>query len=213
MPFVNAPRAVVAIKETQPRFFHVGIVHRSDDDPEPRMLHLAWHFNLQNEPADPDYYWVEPGCASFRARQVASICRLVARRHPKGLPYAFSDPDRAIDPMTGDLLLGPTRLGLTCASFVLSVFQAAGLPLVVLSSWPAGRDGDAESQTLILERLEHGNATPEHIAAVRGEIGCVRYRPTEIAAASSIAPPPATLDQVAQIEEVLRVLITAQKAA
>ncbi|MCX6980995.1 MAG: hypothetical protein NTV08_09630 [Verrucomicrobia bacterium] len=211
-PFADAPRAVVAIKQTHPNAFHLGIIHRSDEDQVSRMLHLAWHFDLQNEPAEPDYFWVEPGYPSFRARQVATLCRLVAKRHPQGLPYAFSDPDRAINPMTGEVLLGSTRFGFTCASFVLAVFEAAGLPLVVLDSWPTGRDGDAEWQAFIIRLLEQNGASPEHIASVRSEIGRVRHRPTEVAAASSIAPPSATLGDVEPHEKALRILITGQEA-
>ena len=205
-PFIDAPPAVVAIKQ-HPASLHLGIIHRSEDDNVPHMLDLAWHFRLRNDPADPDYFWVEPGFPERRARQVATFCRLVAKRNENGLPYAFSDPDRSIDPMTGGFLLGPTKLGLTCASFVLAVFAATGLPLAVLESWPRGRDGDAEWQAFIVECLEKSEATPEHVAAVRGEIGHVRYRPDEVAAASSIAPPAATFEQVGIPAATLRALL------
>ncbi|MDR3402514.1 MAG: hypothetical protein P4L99_08450 [Chthoniobacter sp.] len=210
-PFADAPYAVVAVREFGPDFFHLGIVHRSDEDGISRMLHLAWHFDLQNEPAEPEYFWIDPGYSRYRSRQVATICRMVAERNRGGLPYAFSDPERAIDEATGEALLGPTRFGFTCASFVLSVYDAAGLPLAVLSSWPPGRDGDAKWQAFIVDLLEERGASQEHVNLVRSEIGRVRFRPTEIAAASSIAPPTATLEAVIPEDTALRELIASQR--
>jgi hypothetical protein len=55
-----------------------------------------------------------------------------------------------------------------------------------------------------VEQLAENGAAEEHIDAVRNEIGHVRYHPTEVAAASSIAPPAATLEAVLPHDAALR---------
>jgi hypothetical protein len=115
-----------------------------------------------------------------------------------GIPYAFSSPDQSFDPATGDYLLGPSRFGLTCASFVLAVFQAAGLSLADYATWPADRPGDRQWQEKIVQLLE-GRADQDHVEHVRREVGAVRYRPEEVAAAMALAPPPATFQQAEEL--------------
>jgi hypothetical protein len=70
---------------------------------------------------------------------------------------------------------------LTCASFVLAVFDAAGLRLAEYSSWPEQRAGDAEWQQFIMKQLEESGAGAEHMALVRKEMGAIRYRPEDAA--------------------------------
>jgi hypothetical protein len=119
---------------------------------------------------------------------VAALCRRIWRKNAGGgIPYAFSEPGGAFDATTGELLLGPSRFGLTCASFVLAVFHAAGLQLVDHASWPRDRLGDRQWQQQVVTRMQ-GRADTEHVEHVRGEIGAVRYRPEEVAAAVAIAP-------------------------
>ena len=85
-------------------------------------------------------------------------------------------------------LLGPSQFGLTCASFVLAVFPAAGLALADYATWPSDRPGDRQWQEKIIQSLE-GRADQTHLEHPHNEIGAVRYRPEEVAAATALAPP------------------------
>ena len=105
---------------------HIGLLHRDHSSGNTFLLHLAWHHRLNNSPPKPSYAWVDPVIHPFRARQVAAICRKIWRANPAGIPYGFSPASECFDPETGKFLLGPARIGLTCASFVLAVFEAAG---------------------------------------------------------------------------------------
>ena len=189
---------VVAVGEPAANQRHICIGHR-DGASRVQFLHLAWHFRLRNEATRPDYLkvWTAPGVPAKRQRILAAFCRRVWRKNEKnGIPYAFSNPEGTLDPATGDFLIGPTRFGLTCASFVLAAFHAAGLQLAKYESWPADRKGDREWQQSIIAQLENGQAEVEHMNHLRTEIGAVRFRPEEVAAATAIAPPPASFEHV-----------------
>lgn len=182
---------VVAVGEHQNQR-HIGVMHR-DSNGQLHFLHLARHCHLRNDHHRPKYLsvWVAPGVPAERQRIVAAFCRRVWRKNERdGIPYAFSNPQDSLDPATGAFLVGPTRFGLTCSSFVLALFHAAGLQLAVYESWPADRAGDREWQQSIIAALESLQTEQVHIDHLRGEVGAVRFRPEEVAASAAHAPPP-----------------------
>ncbi len=188
-PFAENQHIAVAIGFVDANQRHVGLLHHDSESNGVRLLHLAWHHRLANDSPTHDYLRVDPVIHPRRQLQVAAICRKVLRANPTGIPYAFSAPNDCFDEATGQFLLGPARHGLTCASFVLAVFHVAGLPLVDYGTWPLNRTGDREWQEQIVAALR-GRATPEHVEAVRGEIGSVRFRPEEVAGAATVSPVP-----------------------
>lgn len=201
--------AAIALRCIRPMQNHIGILHRHDHSDEVEFLHLAWHCDLRNQLPDTRYLWIDPTYDGRRLRQVAALCRKVWRSNGKAIPYAFSPPNDCIDVQTGKYLHGPARYGLTCASFVLAVFDAAGLPLIQYESWPLGRQGDQEWQQQIVQALRTSDppAPVEHIQAVELDIGVVRFRPEEVAIAATLAPPPEHFEVVVkQVPELLKKL-------
>lgn len=188
---------VVAVGEPNPDQRHIGILHRNRNA-HLQFLHLAWHCRLRNDDNRPDYLsvWVAPSVPAQRQRIMAAFCRRVWRKNERdGIPYAFSNPQGSLDPATGAFLIGPTRFGLTCSSFVLAVFHAAGLQLADYESWPADRDGDSQWQQSIIAELNSQQTEQGHIEHLRSEIGAVRFRPEEVAASTAHAPPPVAFQQ------------------
>jgi len=186
----------VVVGEPEADQRHIGILHR-DQNEGLQLLHLAWHCLLQNDSELPDYMvvWIELNVPLARQKSVAAFCRRVWKKNGQDkIPYAFSRPDGSFDAATGEYLIDPSRFGLTCASFVLALFHAAGLAIAEYESWPVNREGDRDWQESIIAKLE-GRASPEHIEHLRSEIGTVRYRPEEVAAAATLAPPAATFEQ------------------
>jgi hypothetical protein len=213
-PIDNGHFVVLLIGEPAVDQRHVGIWHCAEAG-EPRVLHLAWHCRLENEAIVPQYFafWVDPRFPLTRLRQVASYCRRVWRKNEAGgIPYAFSQPNAALDPATGAILLGPTVFGLTCASFVLAVFASAGMPLLDCTTWIAEREGDRQWQEEIVEKLaEHAEAV--HIQHIKSEIGTVRFRPEDVAAATILAPPPAVFESAAPLGQQIVARIRCSAAA
>lgn len=182
--------AAVAIKEVAAGRRHTGLLY-SNEGGVVRFLHLAWHLDLRSDSPKAGYAWVDPLVNPRRLRQVASVCRLVWRANGRHVPYAFSPPSDCFSAATGEWLLGPTRHGLTCATFVLAMFELAGLRLIDLSDWPE-RSEDRTFQEWVVELLKERGATPPHIRAVQDETGAARVRPEEVAASAAVAQRPAS---------------------
>lgn len=199
-PIPESQSVCVLIGETGRAQRHIGILHRQSGH-QAEVLHLAWHCRLENSTLLPKYMslWIAPNYPEPRLRSLAAWCRRIWKANSNdGIPYAFSHPDDCFDIATAKFLMGPSVFGLTCASFVLAVLDRAGLRLVDYSTWPIGREGDQEWQEKIITDLSR-RAASEHIEHVRSEIGAVRYRPEEVAAAVAHAPPPAPFDIAAEI--------------
>lgn len=175
---------------------HVGIIYRSGK--ELRSLHLGNHHDLRDDETSWTF-WISPRIPTLRLRQVAAKCRQVAHANGQFIPYAFSAPNGCFSEKTGEYLLGPTNLGLTCATFVLAVFAAVGVHLLNYSDWPVRAD-DVEWQTNVLRGLAaQPGVSPDHLQAVRNQVGFVRVRPTEVGAAAAILPPPGTPDVIIKL--------------
>jgi hypothetical protein len=192
-PLPQIGRVAIAIGTVGPNRRHIGVLHREGDAGQVLMLHLRWHHRLTNGASEPHFLWIDPAVIPRQRQiQVAAICRHIWRAHQSdGIPYGFSPPNDCFDEHTFRYLLGPTRHGLTCATFVLAVFHRAGIQLVEYTSWPTDRPGDAEWQAHMVNELERTGATPEHTEAVRSDLGSARYRPEEVAGAATAAHLPA----------------------
>ena len=202
-PLSSIAHAGIAVCTVKPEQQHIGVLHREDASDEAMLLHLAWHHDLRNNRLGPHYLWIEIPVPSPRLRQVAAICRKVWRSNQNVVPYAFSSPNDCFEQSTGRFLLGPTRHGLTCATFVLAVFETAGLSLIQYETWPDYRTGDQQWQESILDLLRERQppASAEHIAAISSEIGAVRYRPEEVASAATVSELPAAFQAVQPLSE------------
>jgi len=185
----------VAVGFPQPEQRHIGMVYRAQETAVPRFLHLAWHFDLRDEELDDRYFWIEVNIHEKRARQVAAQCRQVLLGNPDGLPYAFSYPNKCFDSVTGAFLFGPTKLGLTCATFVLAVFESSGFPLARVNTWP-DRPEDEVWRQHVIDLMTKSNVPQQHIDQVKSAKAAFRVRPEEVAAAAILAPPEAAFDAV-----------------
>lgn len=171
---------------------HVGIWYAANDDGR-RFVHLAWHYRLKDDDAPPEgSMWVRPLLDENALSGVRTSAHLVARRSDDGrVPYAFARGDAMYDAQ-GQLRLG-SSLGLTCADFVLLVFEHARIDLVDQASFDTGRDTtrrdqDGYAQAQLVEYLHAGDAEAQQQAKrIEGQVGiCTRIRAEEVAAASGL---------------------------
>jgi len=179
---------------------HVGILYASGADGT-RHLHLAFHHQLTVEPWDrAGPGWISPGYLDPLGA-VRTLAALVASRHADGeVAYALDPADAQVDSSSGEVRLNQS-IGLTCSTFILRLFTAAGLPLVDESTWATRSAAriveDTKAQETLVSFLEKRDEA--HAARVRQQIGCTRIRAEEVAyASSSMAQRPA---QLANIEE------------
>lgn len=123
---------------------------------------------------------------AYRAQFVAAMASRIWRRRER-LPYGLRYVDTTFD-LRGRLVLGQGASGLTCGTFVLAVFRAAGVLLLDQAEWPT-RIEDVDWQSQVVARFEVAKdggypITGHQIRQLDREIGCARYRPEEVAVAA-----------------------------
>ena len=184
---------------------HVGFLYRTEGN-YTCVLHLSGHRQLQEEPPRKGQLCILCEIEPVRLPSLAAFARSLYRKNKnQGIPYAFSSPEQDWFSTEGGLLLGPERLGLTCANFVLALYRAVGLPLVQLAFWPAREDDSAWQQSVLDEWApiiaEKKQKTREHFAQVRNEIGSVRCRPNEIGGAALASEFPCEFETAVKLGE------------
>ncbi len=190
-PFdLDATPIAVGICRTHRGRSHAGILCPDEKD-RAVVLHLAWHHVLQQDDLDADLWskavWAAPNWESETAEALAAVCRLVWENHKdRGLPYAFRYVDGTFNVATGQLVLGNDGVGFTCSTFVLGVLKARRVNLLRQEEWQV-REGDVENQqdAVRLLRSNGARATQAHIERVESEIGCVRFRPSDVVAGAA----------------------------
>ncbi len=122
---------------------------------------------------------------------IASYCGKVGTSHhnQRSIPYNLKyDPDTQFD-VGGKLVLSSHGTGLSCATFVMTVFRSAGHPLIDAESWvicdPREAARDEAVQCGFVDQLAASGDPSQQAQAARitPEIGCPRYRPQDVAGA------------------------------
>ena len=176
---------------------HTGIIHRNRGTLF--TLDLMWHELLRSDVLDKDYACVVPKLEPEEENDVTGMCRLIEAQtrvaSPQKIPYAVGPPRNSRFNRDGELILGD-GIGLTCSTFVLTVFESAAVPLADLSGWVARPDDNERHQHLI-QKMTDGipgfapPANPTHIRRVRASLPCIRVRPEEVAGAAMATDLPA----------------------
>jgi hypothetical protein len=162
---------------------HAGIAFKLSDG-EVQVLHLAMHYKLRtSEWGGWCYAMPHPTLDILDLILVASFCGMIKTRRPR-IPYGLRFKRSSFDD-DGKFTPGSDESGLTCASFVIAVFDWATIPLVLGDAWQARADDAAAQAKLVTVLREYGDAAPEHIEAVEREVGCIRIRPEEVAGATT----------------------------
>jgi hypothetical protein len=178
---------------------HCGIVYR-DVRGALQFLHLAWHHQLTNEPLG-QRTWVAVQVEPVLVPTYTALCEMMAENPPL-IPYGFGRHGGQISAL-GKYIPGAPDHGLTCATFVLKLLRAYRLDLLQEASWPTRRE-DAAWHQEILAALAAGSADPDHVEAVRTQVGCARFRPDEVAASAASPPYPADFPSVTPVAQQIR---------
>ena len=172
---------------------HAGIMFRPSDGVG-AVVHLAWHCQLE---CDPPSGWahVVPDVDPVDLTVIAAHCVTLRDARPQ-IPYGLAFRSSSFDD-EGRFVPGPGESGLTCSTFVLAVFEWARVRLLDQGSWRQRPDDVAIQQQLVEYLKKHAIARPEHVAAVEGEVGCVRFRSEEAAAATAMKDRPIPFERAA----------------
>jgi hypothetical protein len=166
---------------------HAGVAYRGADG-STRLLHLAFHLDLRDDDFEryrPRYVCVVPNLHRADLVALAGYCRRIYLRNAVGgIPYNLAyEPGTTLDPDTGDLVLPETGTGMSCSTFIVHFFHSSGNRILDVTGWPASRPGDTERQEELVRWME-ANPAPAfqtQAARIRGQIGCPRIRPEDVA--------------------------------
>ena len=160
---------------------HVGIAIR--DSGGIKLLHFAWHRETRFEaPKSDKYVACEPELKSEELSWLAAQVRQFGKKLPN-VPYALRLSKRVTMGANGDVELESAN----CSTFVIIVFEIAKLPLIADDTWQE-RESDGPRQQELVEALrgDPENVPADHDERVAREVGCIRYRPEEVAGAALV---------------------------
>ncbi len=187
---------------------HTGILHRMRGTL--MMQDMQWHELFRSEPCVRVPHFVVGALEADIEHDVRCMCRLIHDRHNSGdpstkyrIPYAFRHGNNnRFNRATGELML-IDGLGLTCSTYVLTVFQSVEVTLVNFEGWEMRAEDDARHDAL-LNNMRNGipeygipPAQPEHVELVKEQLPCIRVRPEEVAATGLHDELPAGFAQLA----------------
>jgi len=166
--------------------FHAGMLTRAQPGHPLFFTHLCAYNHLLHDHAAPGdcHIWVSLNIDPYDAELVVASCRLTVKKRGRNkFPYSFSSPKGFFDENM-EHEEGPDKTGLTCATFVLGVFNAARVDLVRYNSWPI-RPGDLDWRNYVMPLVR---MPPDLICKVQnGEVEVSpRYHPLEVAGAAAI---------------------------
>lgn len=185
---LNFPKEKAALAVSRGTFgSHLGIAFHSVKDGV-QVLHLRTHLTLSVETFEASKMcWVaSPVDLPLKASaQVVSIIRGLARRKPN-IPYGlnFLKANGSFD-SNGHYKAPKGSNGLTCATFVSTLFSDLRAPLIQAATWRPTEENRAWAED-VCKFLERQHVPADHITAVRGNVDGLRVRPEEVAVAADV---------------------------
>ena len=173
-------KIAIYIKQYPDTQRHVGILY-SDTNDNMMLIHLAWHYQIKNEPISEKVNWVKSNLNDTVKKQLCAYISMIGE-HPPCIPYGFGDYIQSLNSENGQYLKVE---GMTCATFVLAIFNAQGINLIDTFNWPQ-REEDVQWQESIMKTLESyfrnkNIQDQEHLDKMNDTIGSIRIRPEEVA--------------------------------
>lgn len=179
---------VISINRGWHKQRHCGVAFNLHGDL--RILHLATHKQVQ---CDRDFghflCWVKPEMHPSLQQAFCAYLEILGDAVDNGnnkIPYGFLYNEYARIESDGTLYLGEKECGLTCATYVLTLFSSNGFKLINLENWPSRQ----EDRNWFFQILNYFKGVKymslSHFKRIWSEIGCPRYRPEEIAVSTAL---------------------------
>jgi len=159
------------------------------DQAESEVIHLAWHKYLMKQTV-PVFKanageFIDFECRSFseyEQEEIISFIKVLWRRNSSAVPYSImNDGTGSFFNLDGTMPTRDAGMGLTCATFVMSVFSIQGFPLIDESTWQARPEDKKWHEKIISKLKEIEHIDPQHIENQIKYIGIApRFRPEEV---------------------------------
>lgn len=174
---------------------HIGIVFQVEIGGLNRLIHLGFHHELHCQELAAIHNWVSSyawldlvGFSDRELLQIAVWIETIWNVNGTNVPYGIAYSGSGyFDYTTGRFIQSQTGKGLTCATFVMAVFEDFHLPLLDWNTWNY-RDTDQGFLNHIVGCLDDavaaGNADAMHVQSQKNALGIApRFRPSEVAVA------------------------------
>ncbi len=181
---------------------HAAILYRPRRNGPLKLLDLLSDGSVRSKELRPDrflrYAWAIPQVPSTTLQSLSWFCEEVATRSADiGYWFEYGIDTTLYDDGTTISLSG-SSIGLTCSTFVLSVFQMRSVNLLNLATWhdadAARKAEDGEYQKWLFDYLRRNipafGLSPKVLGRI-GNIPCVRYSPEDVIGACRIPQNPA----------------------
>jgi hypothetical protein len=173
---------------------HLGIIYSLSGN-EAYLVHLAWHKMLRvelfpNQNTHDETVWLTKiVCLPEEVSgQIASLLDALGEQYQDdcngGIDYGVNlFLSGGLIKQAGIYQLIDGSDGLTCATFVSSIFNSFEIPLVDMGTWEESEKNRAWGEAVLCFLMQNEETSPEHIQRVSENISGFRLRPEEVAAA------------------------------
>lgn len=172
--------AALAIRRNSDGTFHSGIFYCDEDTS--LLLHLKGDEDLAVDVIADPYQFAEPGLDSSVRKTLAGFCKVIANEKPL-IPFGIEAGNIGFG-SDGSLINLETGKGLTCATFIVAVFESLMIPLIKKTEWPFLKDIDWQQQSLAYHFRGFKSLLTRAKVAYQF-LGSPRFRPSEVVGASS----------------------------
>lgn len=175
---------------------HCGLVYTTTDGGV-RLCELRRHHDLNVREVPPDYFWTPVKLRPAEVFQIAAFVDLVIAHHAsRPLPYSFVYTQDAFD-VTGTIRDGA---GLTCATFVLAIFDRLKIYIVNAKTWKERKREDQAFRDSIINyyiRIRNDADVAMHLVA---EVPKCRIKPGEVCGAAADDKYPVNFSKAVALE-------------
>ncbi|AOX10707.1 hypothetical protein Q5O_20730 [Pseudomonas putida JB] len=179
-------RVLISLSNGDPEQRHVGFVLGSDGNSQ--IIHMGWHKMLLNwnevkyrERIGEFLVYECPHFNEDEVEELTSFISMLYKRYSGSMPYSIiTDGLGEFFNLAGDIAVDKAGMGLTCATFLMSVLAVQSYPLFDEATWEL-RPDDEKWHRKIISHLRESRVDEEHVKAQEKFIGkAYRYRPEEV---------------------------------
>lgn len=186
-PLVQASSLAFGIQKVSSSQLHAALIYRNDDG-DPWLLHLRGHEELSHEPWDASFHWIEFVGIPVKVQELLADWAVIVAGNGNANPIPYSiilskERNFAED---GTFINRNDGSGLTCATFLLKIFQDYGLPLIDQESWPQGRMSDIKWAQKILSYFRKKYPGSHFTIQLERVFKIKRFRPEETVSTAAL---------------------------
>ena len=153
--------------------------------------------------ASASLFWIAPDLSQEDQQILAATVDAWLEDNAGKIPYSVAHPGGVI--FKDNVWVGnEPGQGLTCATFIVALFDELGIPFIEIGTWQARSDDTAWAHRILA--MLSPLMSSEHVSAQRGRIGdTTRVRPADVAAAGLLIhqqrESPLEFEEVAPLSE------------